>query len=156
MCGVRGRREEYVGAADFVRELLRRLGFGPERSFAVPGNRDMDRKIEVVAWRALRDQIGPRGCGGLVGIADGRQAPRWIAADVLESVRAWAEAFRYWLSDLGREDLLPEASAHGRLGYRRSLTLPGLPFPVQVIRPAGERQGRSNRPIQGWMCLGGC
>lgn len=28
--------------------------------FAVPGNRDMDRKIEVAAWRALRDQIGPR------------------------------------------------------------------------------------------------
>lgn len=55
-----GRREEYVRAADFVRELLRRLGFGPERFFAVPGNRDMDRKIEEAAWRALRDQIGPR------------------------------------------------------------------------------------------------
>lgn len=55
-----GRPEEYVRAADFVRELLRRLGFGPERFFAVPGNRDMDRKIEVAAWRALRDQIGPR------------------------------------------------------------------------------------------------
>jgi hypothetical protein len=55
-----GRREEYVRAADFVRELLRRLDFGPERFFAVPANRDMDRKIEVAAWRALRDQIGPR------------------------------------------------------------------------------------------------
>ena len=67
---------QYVRAADFVRELLRRLGFGPERFFAVPANHDMDRKIEVAAWRALRDQIG-LGCGGLVGIADGRQAPRW-------------------------------------------------------------------------------
>ena len=55
-----GRREEYVRAADFVREPLRRLGFGPERFFTVPGNRDMDWKIEVAAWRALRDQIGPR------------------------------------------------------------------------------------------------
>ncbi|MGQ0591833.1 MAG: hypothetical protein ACT4QB_04070 [Gammaproteobacteria bacterium] len=45
-----GRREEYVRAADFVRELLRRLGFGPERFFAVPANRDMNRKIEVAAW----------------------------------------------------------------------------------------------------------
>ena len=36
-------------------ELPRRLGFGPERFFAVPANRDMDRKIEVAAWRALRD-----------------------------------------------------------------------------------------------------
>ena len=32
-----GRREEYVRAADFVRELLRRLGFGPERpSYSPP------------------------------------------------------------------------------------------------------------------------
>ena len=53
---------------------------------------------------------------------------------------ARGEAFRRWFSDLGREDLLPEASAHERLGYRRSLTLPGLPFPVQVIRAAGERE----------------
>jgi hypothetical protein len=68
-------------------------------------------------------------------------APRWIAADVLESACGRGEkAFWCWLSDLGREDLLPEASAHGRLGYRRSLTLPDLPFPVQVMRPAGERE----------------
>ena len=59
-CGLRGGREEYLRAADFVRKPLRRLGFGPERFFAVPANRDMDRKIEVAAWRVLRDQIGPR------------------------------------------------------------------------------------------------
>ena len=64
-------------------------------------------------------------------------------------MRARGEAFRRWLSDLGREDLLPEASAHGRLGYRRSLTLPGLPFPVQVIRPAGEREASEQQTNPG-------
>jgi hypothetical protein len=72
---------------------------------------------------------------------------------VLESVLARREAFRRWLSDLWREDLLPEASAHGRLGYRRSLTLPGLLFPVQVIRPAGERQASESQG-QGVALLG--
>ena len=65
---------------------------------------------------------------------------------------AWREAFRRWLSDLGREDL-PEASPHGRLGYRRTLTLPGLPFPVQVIRPAGEREASESQG-QGVALLG--
>lgn len=55
-----GRREEYVRAADFVRELLRRLGLWPERFFAVPGNHDVDRSVQVKAWRTLRDQIEPR------------------------------------------------------------------------------------------------
>ena len=31
---------------------------------------------------------------------------------------ARGEAFRRWLSDLRRKDLLPEVSAHERLGYR--------------------------------------
>ena len=66
---------------------------------------------------------------------------------------ARGEAFRRWLSDLGREDLLPEASAHGRLGYRRSLTLPGLPFPVQVIRPAGEREASEQQANPGMECF---
>jgi hypothetical protein len=45
--------------------------------------------------------------------------------------------------------LLPEASAHGRLGYRCGLTLPGLPFPVQVIRPAGEREAAEQQANPG-------
>jgi len=45
--------------------------------------------------------------------------------------------------------LLPEVSAHGRLGYHRSLTVRGLPFPVQVIRPAGEHEASEQRANPG-------
>lgn len=48
-----GRREEYARAADFVRELLRRLGLGPERFFAVPGNHDADRDVQAEACVAI-------------------------------------------------------------------------------------------------------
>ncbi len=128
-----GRPEEYVRAADFVRELLRRLGLGSERFFAVPGNHDVDRAVHADAWRALREQIEPRDAEALSAWLAGEKPPRGIAAEAREQVLARGAAFRRWLHDLGREDLLPERSPHGRLGYRRTLDLPGLPFPMQVI-----------------------
>ncbi|MGH8634824.1 MAG: metallophosphoesterase family protein [Burkholderiales bacterium] len=128
-----GRREEYVRAADFVRELLRRLGLGPERFFAVPGNHDVDRDVHTKAWRTLRDQIEPRDAEGLSAWLAGGKPPRGVPAKAREQVLGRSEGFRHWLFDLGRDELLPETSPHGRFGYRRTLRLPDVPFPVQVI-----------------------
>ena len=41
-------------------------------------------------------------------------------------------AFWRWVALIGRPELLPARSAHGRLGYRQTIQLSGLP-PIHVI-----------------------
>ena len=128
----RGADDEYHAVGEFVERVLERLHVPRERFFVVPGNHDIHRATNREAWERVR-----RARAG-----DARSFSRWVAGKEAppgledawrEQVLARGEAFRSWLRDFGRGDLLPERSPHGRLGYRKTLSLDGRPFPIHVI-----------------------
>lgn len=132
-----GLPEEYEAASRFFEELLRRLGVSRDRLFIIPGNHDIQRKVREDVWRAFRERA-PR--------ADGLELARWMAGiarqppplgfedDWRDQILERQAGYRAWVRDgLVRSELDPERSAHGRLGYRVSLDLPGLTFPIHVI-----------------------
>jgi 3',5'-cyclic AMP phosphodiesterase CpdA len=129
-----GKPEEYLAATDFFRCLMARLRLPMERLFLTPGNHDIDRDIDPEIREKLRDTF--QQCDGLTlsrWLAGTGEPPPGADADWLDAVLARQGAYRRWLRALGREELDPSAHAHGRVGYRISLRLPALPFPVQVI-----------------------
>lgn len=125
---------EYKTATPFFGALLGRLGLGVERLFVVPGNHDIQRKKREDVWQTLRRDL-PRAPGRERSAwMAGRSAPLGITQDHRDLVLEREGAFWAWLGgEMGRPDLLPSKSAHGRLGYRSELRLPGLPFGVHII-----------------------
>jgi hypothetical protein len=128
-----GVADEYDAATPFLMKTLELLHVSPERLFVIPGNHDVNRDTEAQVWAKLRE-----------GIAEHRQAvSEWISGSRgkppfgfeptwLDAVLRREQAFWSWVErDLGRGELLPQRSAHGRLGY--SVDVPGLPVPVRMI-----------------------
>ena len=62
-----------------------------------------------------------------------RTAPRGFTNKQLDNLLSRQAEFWEWVKKLGRADLLPSNSPHGRLGYRLALALPHLTFPIHVI-----------------------
>lgn len=132
-----GIAREYEAATAFFERLLSRLGLGAERLFVVPGNHDIARSVEADAWKALRDALA-RGLDPLT-------LSRWMAgldkvpplgveASLRERLLKRQDAYRAWVRGaLGRPELDPAGSPHGRLGYRRTLLLGDEASPVQII-----------------------
>jgi WD40 repeat protein/predicted MPP superfamily phosphohydrolase len=127
-----GLAEEYARATPFVAEVLERLQVPRERLFVVPGNHDINRKLKKNAWAKLREGIFSLPRKISVWMADDRKPPpvgfrkSW-RDDVLER----QGAFWTWVEqDLGRGDLLPRNSPHGRLGYRASASAGGQPVHI--------------------------
>jgi len=129
-----GKPEEYRAATDFFRCLMERLRLPMERLFLTPGNHDIDRSVNPELWEKLR-RIFQQGNGLMLSrwLAGTGEAPPGADAGLVDAVLARQGAYRQWLRELGREKLDPASHAHGRVGYRVSLDLPGLPFPVQMI-----------------------
>jgi tetratricopeptide (TPR) repeat protein len=129
-----GRPDEYAAATDLLADLLARLDLPWERLFVIPGNHDVQRRRGSAAWRRLRELL-PR--------TDPLALSRWLAGGDpppggrrrdLSAVLSRQAAYRAWLGAAGRRpDLLPRAGFHPHLGYRSTLELPRLPFPVHVI-----------------------
>jgi hypothetical protein len=129
-----GHPTDYAGGVAFLKETCEALGVPIERLFVVPGNHDIDRKIQPRAWAWLRKHVGD----------DPPMYSEWLAGDephalrrsnrrrdqVLERQQAFWGAVA---TQLGRPELLPSQSPHRRLGFRQTLTLPGLQQPVHVI-----------------------
>ncbi|XXT25061.1 metallophosphoesterase [Sorangium sp. So ce429] len=128
---------EYDAATAFFERLLSRLGLGAERLFVVPGNHDIMRPVEEDAWKALR--------GALARGLDPLSLSRWMAGldrapplgvedNVRERLLKRQDAYRAWVRGaLGRPELDPAGSPHGRLGYRRTLILGDEASPVHII-----------------------
>lgn len=124
---------EYDGATAFLGDLRKMLSLGQDRLFLVPGNHDIDRDLARDAWTALREQVRPDEGAHISDWMAGGQPLRGIDDRFREAILDRQAAYRAWLKSAGREALLPEHSAHGRLGYRASLRLPRLPFDLHVI-----------------------
>lgn len=125
--------EEYAKATSFVTELLAHLKVPRERFFVVPGNHDIRRTVKKAEWDKMREGIwsAPQQVGEWMAGARRKPPfgfePAWRTA-VLKRERA----FWTWVKrDLGRDELLPARSPHGRLGYRVSLSIGG--HPVHII-----------------------
>ncbi|AUX33292.1 uncharacterized protein SOCE836_054470 [Sorangium cellulosum] len=129
-----GQPEEYAAASEFVEATRARLGLDSDRVFIVPGNHDVARLVARETWQKLRELI-PK--------SDPLAISRWMAGIIGAPpglVDAWRDeillrqsAYRDWVRSVHGDELLPAHSPHGRLGYRATLSLPHLPFPVHVI-----------------------
>lgn len=131
-----GKPDEYHNVTEFIRHLTHRLGVSLENIFIVPGNHDIDRSLNVRAWRAMR-KLSP--------VVNSLDLSRWMAGVApkpppgishkwKEKLLARQAAFWKWLSiDLGRMDLLPTSSPHGSLGFRKTLSLPRVGRPIHIV-----------------------
>ncbi|EJN31874.1 putative phosphohydrolase [Pseudomonas sp. GM78] len=125
--------EEYAEARVFFEQLAIDVGVTPDRLFFVPGNHDICRGVNVSSWRKLRQAALAVGERGVSDWMAGGRAPFGIKAKLREEVGARQQHYRDWLESMGRSELLAKNSPHGFLGYRVSLELPGLSFPVHII-----------------------
>ncbi len=135
-----GLAEEYAAVTKFVRKTLALLEVPIERFFVVPGNHDIQRHTNEEAWTALRTNLFLRRPGDGIDprlfsrwMAGLQHAPRGLDEAFREQVLARSAAYWAWVESLGRPDLLPKASPHGTLGYRKTLRLDGRPFDLHVI-----------------------
>jgi len=131
-----GLAEEYEAATKHFVQLLERIQLSPERLFLVPGNHDVHRKTQRNTWLALHKALARD--------LDGLALSRWMAglAEPPSGCKAtWRKAildrqgaYRAWLAgELARQGFSPAVSHHDGLGYRATVTLPSLPFPVHLI-----------------------
>lgn len=139
-----GHSTDYREGSAFLGDTCSHLKVPLDRLFLVPGNHDVQRGVGHDAWTFLRhvaaedpDAVSKWLAGGdppLAAVAKvdavGRSAHERVAATepllraVLDrSVAFWDAIER----ELGRGELRPTRSPHGRLGYRVTLVLPGLP-----------------------------
>jgi tetratricopeptide (TPR) repeat protein len=132
-----GQAAEYERATVFFEAVLERLGLGRERFFPVPGNHDINRGQGAAEWRALRDKLPRARREEVAAWLAGGRAPLGFDDGEREAVLARLGAYHEWVhGDLGRPELDPAMSGHGRLGYRWTWpagSLGALPFPVQIV-----------------------
>nr|WP_319566593.1 metallophosphoesterase [uncultured Rhodoferax sp.] len=127
-----GQAGQYEEATAFVHEALHLLNVPMHRFFCIPGNHDVDRSLHKNEWAQLREGVKDVGAPGVTDWLAGGQPPRGFEAQWLDNTLARQAAYQQWLVKLGRQDLLPKASPHGRLGYRASIDL-GLEAPLHLI-----------------------
>jgi len=127
-----GQAGQYEEATVFVHEALELLGVPLSRFFCVPGNHDVDRNLHKKDWSQLRKGVKEVGAQGVTDWLAGGQMPRSFHTQWLDNTLARQAAYQQWLRTLGRQELLPQASPHGRLGYRASIDL-GLEAPLHLI-----------------------
>ena len=128
-----GHPTDYPQAIAFLKKTCTTLGIPPERLFIVPGNHDVDRTLQHDAWASLRRDIStdPAMCSQWLA---GGERGAWSGDARRDQIQERQRAF--WSAvtiGLGRPELHPSQSPHGRLGYRQAVTLPGLEQPIHVI-----------------------
>src|SRR5581483_970215 len=106
-------------------------GISRDQLFLVPGNHDILRAAQPEAWERLRATTDYDVLSRWM--AGGATPPGGVSASDRDLILERQAPYRDWISSIGRRELLPAHSAHGRLGYRVAIKSLGLPFPVQVI-----------------------
>jgi predicted MPP superfamily phosphohydrolase len=129
-----GLSEEYEHATDFIFATLERIKLDADRLFLVPGNHDINRRVKLSVWKSLRKYLPDLHAQDVSRWLSGEAlAPRGATASHADTILERQDGYREWLKTINREALLPQNSAHGRLGYRSTLRIPGLPFNIHVI-----------------------
>ncbi|MDC0745394.1 metallophosphoesterase [Polyangium mundeleinium] len=128
-----GKAEEYEQAGELFEAMLERLHVPKERFFVVPGNHDVNRKVNAQGWKKLRPLLLDVPPIERSRWLLGQYTPRGLKDAQREKVLERTAAYRTWLASFGRSALLPGSSPHGRLGYRGTVRVRDLPFDVHVI-----------------------
>ncbi|HEY2292995.1 MAG TPA: metallophosphoesterase, partial [Thermoanaerobaculia bacterium] len=128
-----GKPQEYYQATEFFQSVLDRLGLGWDRFFPIPGNHDINRKIAPAAWKGLREKLPRANRPEVSSWLAGGSAPLGFDDRERAQILKRQAAYRKWVRDLGRPELDPAGSPHGRLGYRQTPSLPGLSFPFHIL-----------------------
>ncbi len=128
-----GGKGEYKDATAFFDELLNALGVQKSQLFVVPGNHDVDRKVNLPTWKKVRDAIPQTSSTNVAQWMAGGSAPFGFDEDWRGAVLARQHDYRQWLSDCGLAHCIPGGvgQAHPHLGYRA--TLGGWPQPVHIV-----------------------
>ena len=128
-----GLKEEYQRVTRRVDDILIAAGVQRKSLFLVPGNHDIQRSLANDARIEMR-ALAARDSQGVSRWMAGESAPfganpKWRLDVLLRS-----EAYRNWVeSSLGRPELLPGEPHHPTLGWRSSLDIDGLPFPIHIV-----------------------
>ena len=129
-----GRSREYREAEDIFASLLDKLELPRDRFFIVPGNHDIRRKTNRLAWKALRNTITHDNARQVSEwMAGAGSAPPGIDANHLPQTLSRQRLYRLWLRRLDRRALLPTTDLHPTLGYRVTMRMPGHPFETHII-----------------------
>lgn len=128
-----GLEAEYAAATTRIRKLVDACSVREDRVFVVPGNHDIVRTVETPAWEAMRRlaAVQPEAVSHWMA---GLEAPSGADPSLRDAIVARSQAFWNWVdAALKRGTLRPARHGHGLLGYRETLQLPRLPFPVHVV-----------------------
>ncbi len=129
-----GLAAEYAATTMFITATLDRLGLSMDRLFVVPGNHDINRKVAAEVWQQMRRGIWSQSQAVGEWLAGTAGPPFGFSADWADALLSREQAFWDWVArDLGRPELLPKNSPHGRLGYRVRAALPKLSMPIHII-----------------------
>jgi predicted phosphodiesterase len=133
-----GLEQEYDQADRVLGRILTKLEIEPSRFFVVPGNHDVNRKLQEDAWRDMRKALSEREDINhhLGRWAFEAGAPAAIDAGLLAKVLERQGPYWAWIKQkLRRLELVPGATDmnHPTLGYRVTLDLKKFPFPIHVI-----------------------
>jgi tetratricopeptide (TPR) repeat protein len=128
-----GHPTDYPDGVQFLTQTCERLEVPSERLFLVPGNHDVDRTVEADSWHKLRE-IASQAPAEFSDWMAGGECPRgfdpaWRTAVLERTACFW----RAVTNDLGRAELHPSKSPHGRLGYRKTLRLERHPFSIHIV-----------------------
>ena len=127
-----GPADRFARATEFLAATLERLGLPKERMFVVPGNHDVDRRLETDCWQAFRKAMAST--PDLLGVTrwmSGAEAPPGFDGEWREQIGARLGAYRQWVShELHRPELTGSATT---LGYRVSLQISSTPLPVHIL-----------------------
>jgi len=121
-----GKESEYDAAAKFVNATLAELGLTNERLAVVPGNHDVNRDVANNEWGEMRNTFAS--------MAPPDKSRSILAPDerflrVLDRQRHFWD----WLATCGANPEHLVTLSHRALGYRYSVRLPRLPWPVHLI-----------------------
>ena len=129
-----GLAEEYAAASGRIRRILDACATSVHALFVVPGNHDVDRSRNPTEWKEFRDFTTRYAAEVGRWMAAPHSIPLGAKAEWREAVLRRSENFWNWVAnDLKRTALSPAASAHHALGYRNTVAVRDLPFPVHVI-----------------------
>lgn len=127
-----GQAGEYAQAGVFLEESLARLSVSPDRLFLVPGNHDIDRgpsgSPQGQALQALRNLLPRSQPIDVARWLRGAAAPPGLSDAQRDLVLERRNAYHDFIAGaLGRAELLPQRSLHGKLGFCRPLPWAGPP-----------------------------
>lgn len=123
---------EYDDITSFFAELTAYTKVGWESLYVIPGNHDINRKLNQDAWVKARQYCKTH---------KNLEIGRWVSAgfskelpeDTLSKLLARKRSYLKWLSDINRTCLRPSKEVHPYLGYRITNKRERFPFPIHIL-----------------------